>query len=119
MKYFYENEAGINPKEHYPWLEDAGSRKKKFAKQRSLYGFDERQIWNLDYTLVAFLYPRLKFLYLNTPVDWAEDGLSDMFLKAFPVFESYLATDDPSKELKDEVRESLVEIAENFDSLWW
>ena len=29
--------------------------------QRQTWGFDETEIWSLDYTIIKFVYPRLKF----------------------------------------------------------
>lgn len=40
------------------WL-PTDSRQEAWAKQRKKYGFDERETWNLDYTLKLLLYERL------------------------------------------------------------
>lgn len=35
-------------------------RQEKWKQEQELYGFDERDTWNLDYTMVTLLYERLK-----------------------------------------------------------
>lgn len=35
-------------------------RHEKWTKEREVYGFDERDTWSLDYTMVELLYERLK-----------------------------------------------------------
>lgn len=35
-------------------------KQKEYAKQREERGFDDTELWNLDYTLAAFILPRLK-----------------------------------------------------------
>ncbi len=39
--------------------------------QRCIWGFDETETWSLDYTIIKFIYPRLKFFrednYGGTP----------------------------------------------------
>lgn len=45
-------------------------RRKRFRKQRKKYGFDERETWSLDYTLLTWLYSHLRmFLDNHGPVD--------------------------------------------------
>jgi len=34
-------------------------KRKRWTKQRKLYGFDDRETWNLDYTFIEWLYSRL------------------------------------------------------------
>ena len=41
------------------WLPD-DKRQPKWEKERAEYGFDEREIWNLNYTFYCWLYERLK-----------------------------------------------------------
>lgn len=41
------------------WLPD-DKRQPQWAKERAEYGFDEREIWNLDFSFYCWLYERLK-----------------------------------------------------------
>ena len=41
------------------WCSD-DERQTQWEKEREEYGFDEREIWNLDYTFYCWLYERLK-----------------------------------------------------------
>ena len=41
------------------WLPD-DKRQPQWAKERAEYGFDEREIWNLDFSFYCWLYKRLK-----------------------------------------------------------
>lgn len=51
----------INMAEEPPnlWCSD-DERQTQWEKEREEYGFDEREIWNLDYTFYCWLYERLK-----------------------------------------------------------
>lgn len=51
----------INMAEEPPnlWCSD-DERQPKWEKERAEYGFDEREIWNLNYTFYCWLYERLK-----------------------------------------------------------
>ena len=56
--YHYETKLGLT---EYYWNEpDDCGRQEKFDKQKEKLGFDDREIWNLDCTFVAWVYPRLK-----------------------------------------------------------
>lgn len=39
---------------------DSERREKEFKEQRDIYGFDERETWNLNETFLEFLYERVK-----------------------------------------------------------
>lgn len=56
----YLEDIGILP-ENMPenWNELDG-RHEEWVKERTVYGFDERDTWDLGYTLELFLYERLK-----------------------------------------------------------
>ncbi len=44
-------------------------RLKKFRKQRNKKGFDGSEVWNLDYTILSFILPRLK-CFSNTAMGY-------------------------------------------------
>lgn len=46
------------------------TRRKKFESQRRRYGFDERELWNLNYTSYVWIYSHLKALIEIDMVDW-------------------------------------------------
>lgn len=44
------------------------SVRKRLERQRKIYGFDERETWNLDYHILELLYERLR-MYKDTASD--------------------------------------------------
>ena len=72
QRHKYLNNLGIRSTEccifNTRGYRDAGKeRKKRFQKQRKKYGFDERETWSLDYTLIGWLYSHLK-MYLDLAI---------------------------------------------------
>lgn len=72
-------------KEHPPYSgihdkEQSKSRRKKMRKFKRKYGFEYSDTWNLDYTISAFILPRIAFLrdhHYGHPTrlcKFAEDG---------------------------------------------
>lgn len=57
-----DTNKGIPPKR-------AKKRLAQWKKEQKKYGFDSRDTWNLDYTMVAILYERLKMYVEITFVD--------------------------------------------------
>lgn len=56
----YLKDIGIK-EEDLPWNWCPNDdREKEWKKQREKYGFDSRDTWSLDYTIIALIYPRLK-----------------------------------------------------------
>ena len=45
-------------------------REKRFKKQREKYGFDERETWAMDYTLITWLYSHLKWYKNHAPINF-------------------------------------------------
>lgn len=63
--YDFEKEIGFKNKENVKWISsrDANindSRKEEWEEQRKKYGFDNREMFNLDSTICLFLYNHLK-----------------------------------------------------------
>ncbi|NMA66472.1 MAG: hypothetical protein GX957_09575 [Clostridiaceae bacterium] len=54
----YLSDIGVKA-EDLPW-NTQGDRVEEWEKQREIYGFDDRDTWSLNYTIVFLLYPRLK-----------------------------------------------------------
>lgn len=101
------------------------SRHWKWFWQRRKYGFDEREIWNLDYRIIEFIFPRLKLLRKNlvgyppdfkTCREW-EQAIDKMIL-AFELHnkrEGY-PFDWPDPKTPEEVKEK--EDAKKFEEGW-
>lgn len=51
------------------WCEDGDERQKRWKKQREMYGFDDRETWNLDFVFYLWLYERLKMFLDVTVID--------------------------------------------------
>lgn len=73
--------------------DDPEDRQEKFQKQRIERGFDDTELWNLDYTMMKFMYPRIKAFRENTcgwpgslesEEEWFE--ILDKILGAFDIF---------------------------------
>ena len=56
--FYFAKDAHINDERYKNW-----------KKQKKKYGFDEREICSLDYTIAVFLYTRLKFYLDNICVN--------------------------------------------------
>ncbi len=65
----YLDDLGV-PQDCRPdgWNE-GDKRQAQWAKEREIYGFDERETWNLDYSFYLWLYERLKMYLEISPVD--------------------------------------------------
>ena len=103
-------------------IDEEDDRWDEFKKQRIERGFDDSELWNLDYTIAKFIYPRLKAFSENiigypptmTCEDW-EDILKTM-VKAFEyIIEGEI---DISKEKQDVVSKGLNYFKEYFFYLW-
>ena len=110
-------------------------RKKKWKKQRKKFGFDERETWNLNNTMVEWLYSHLmmyteiggKTVDLNYHTfDFNGRMFSELeaieFIKEkcrrYLTFE--LTDDDMTyDEINAEMTEALHLLAEIFPALWW
>ena len=42
------------------WCNDGDARQERWTEQREIYGFDDREVWSLDYAFYLWLYERLK-----------------------------------------------------------
>ncbi len=63
-KYF--DDLGLKPEEYGTnFVADDDKRAPRFAKQRELYGFDERETWALNITFIEWIYSRC-MMYLET-----------------------------------------------------
>lgn len=70
-------------KENTPWgwLPD-DQRQKKWKQEREDHGFDEREMWNLDITLLEFIYPRLKYFkdyginFVDEPFEYQNETMT-------------------------------------------
>lgn len=72
---------------------DNDERKKEWQKQRIERGFDNTELWNLNYTMMKFMYPRIKAFReafagypgcLNSEKEW--EDILDKILDAFDIF---------------------------------
>lgn len=60
----YLDEIGVD----YNFLiEEDDSRMERFNKQKSIFGFDERETWGLDFVFCCWLYERLK-MYVDVAI---------------------------------------------------
>lgn len=60
--------------------EDKTGRKERFQKQREDFGFDEREIWNLNNTTIMWLYAHLKRFVAWNCCDLYDKDRTNMYL---------------------------------------
>jgi len=108
-------------------LPKTDSRLKSFKKQRLKRGFDETELWNLNYTIAKFIYPRLKVFVESTPVsldDDARKALNEM-VWAFETLSDYEKMNGLVGDKKERVAlnkrldKAFYLFADYFGSLWW
>lgn len=59
MAHKFLDDKNIDYWDKYSEPDDNGERLARFAKEREIYGFDARECWSLDFTMIALLYERL------------------------------------------------------------
>jgi hypothetical protein len=132
-------------KDKYYWKrkdlteEEKAEEKQAFKKQKEKYGFDERECWNLDITLAAYIYPRLKVFkemnHISRPFS-LKDGdeweqIIDKMLWSFEqIIQGYAKMleithyDDSKKDSKEideyfnKINDGLFLFAKYFQDLW-
>lgn len=105
-------------------------RHEEWAEQREVYGFDVREVWNLDYSLFRWLFERLSMYddtnCVNTSYHTFEyDGdiitqqqCIDRMIEGCKIYclkESYDMSDDEKKKVND----VLLILSLCIFSLWW
>lgn len=95
-------------------------REKKFAKQRKERGFDNSELWNLDFTIAKFIVPRLKVFIDNYEGAVDEHDVvkkSKEFLRSLEILieEDCCITDD---EKHNEFQRGIDHFPDIF-SAWW
>lgn len=62
----YLNDIGVSLNHG---ISEDDNRHEEWNKEREIYGFDERDTWGLDSTMIMLLYERVKYFVEFTPVD--------------------------------------------------
>lgn len=95
-----------------------------YAEQRKTRGWDDTELWNLDYTIARFVYPRLKRFIKLEPVSYPNDFESyedwiECLHKMLKSFE-YASNSDNMEDLKDseEIQEGFELFGKYFQHLW-
>lgn len=102
-------------------------RQESWKKQKEELGFDVRELWDLDFTIAHFIYPRLKYFRdnyaeigypggLNNNVEWI--NILDKILLAFKIIIMSHKIDDIDYDYK-KVEEGLILFAKYFNNFWW
>lgn len=107
--------------------------------QRRTRGFDDRELWSLDYTIAKFVYPRLRAFREQSPVtpcisinpeqaptkeEWAAadkewDAIMDEMVEGFRLMAEESACWDGDPVSLAKVDQSLDLFREWFHGLWW
>lgn len=102
-EYRFEKAAGIITPDKQFWNLEDEARKERFASQKKENGFDDRELWGLDYTIAAFIYPRLmrfREMKISYPPNHTPDEWSEILLKMAEAFKLIVISD--SKRLSDD-----------------
>ncbi len=131
-KHKYLSDIGLDIKNTpYGWCEDVGDkRERNWQRERYTYGFDQRETWSLDLTLICIIYERLKMY---------DDVTNGVINKDFHIF-NYNDTEYTQQQLidialdkckkyllgEDDDFENINNVSDVFDilkliwrSLWW
>lgn len=102
-----------------------------WKKQREELGFDAREIWDLDFTMAYFIYPRIKYFKDNHAEMWYPDELNnneewinilDDILFAFrEILTNYrfLVCADDTTQYYKKIDNGLFLFAKYFRCFWW
>lgn len=112
-------------------------RQKSWKKERKKYGFDSREVWNLDKTFIEWLYSHLRMYKDTTIIDLDKDILYNVVVSKDKIIESismrdalefmltqcenyllnkesdYLSEEDPK------IYEALHMFVDTFTAWWW
>lgn len=131
-KFYYSGEnidkKDIAPRDPYgiknvcfSLVDENDDRWEEFTDERLERGFDESELWNLDYTIACFVYPRLKAFrdgFDAHPEEMREDewkGILDKILKGFEILISDGTKTEEDYKTEDE---ALRLFAEYYRNLW-
>ena len=115
----YERELGLTEKYFWEKPETNEIRASLWKEQREKYGFDARETWGLNYTIAAFIYPRLKMFQAKSyscPMGLSSEEWSEMVGKMAYAFGRILKED--VEDHWEEVEEGLNLFREYFFDLW-
>jgi len=120
---YYEDQAGIEVEYYWQTMND-DSRQEQWKEEQKRYGFDERETWNLEFTFVAWIYPRLKMFRernFGCPGSVTLDEWHEILDEMIDGFESYLKDKKgiASEEMIKKTEKSLELFKEWFWDLWW
>jgi len=135
MRSKYLEELGV-PSNELSWnlcTEDKRNNK-EWKKQREELGFDDRDTWNLDWTLICLIYPRLKqylkvasnlvdldyhkVTYGEDNKEYTERQIIEMILE---IFESHIKERDNIDYVYDKkkMQEAFSLLGLILPALWW
>lgn len=124
----FEENYGIVPDRLYSWIryrnEEEHARQGVWEEQREKYGFDETEIWSLDHTLAAFIFPRIAMLKDITkdggwPTKFSKEEWENILDTIIDGCVSYLDTRrNTYAKGKEMFQHSLTLIRDNIEFLW-
>ncbi len=112
------------------WLKE-DKRQEKWKKQREVYGFDERETWNLNNTFKFWLYERLcmfnEINIINTSYhkfEYKGETLSfqdciDRMLEGLQLELTFPDYSDEREQYEEKINDVVPIFALCFDKLWW
>ena len=126
----YLSNIGIKEKD-LPWYwHPSDPREKHWLEMINKHGFDERDTWDLNYTLALLIYPRLKMYDEVNRIDtsfhkfefedkeYTEQECINKILEGFEIFltkNEFKLTDEDYKKIKD----SMTLLGIIWWALWW
>jgi hypothetical protein len=119
FEYFYEKQIGVNPNDYFWNSMQDDERQDKWQEEQKKYGFDSRETWSLDFTFIAWIYPRLKMYQEISdchPGAMSKEEWDLILNEMIEGFELCLKNYD---ENIDKLNKSMELFAKYLRELWW
>lgn len=136
MAHKYLDDIGVTSNQEHWWFDDNqypdDKRLKKWEKEREIYGFDDRETWDLQHTFYLWLYERLmKYVESASPIvnleyhkfefkgkEYTQIEMIDMMLERlrFVFSSSYVDFEPESIEKAREIGEIWAIV---LPAMWW
>lgn len=99
----------------------ADKRQARWTKERREFGFDSTELWGLEYTIAAFILPRLKQFAAapgGHPGSLTYEEWKDLLNEMVVAFEILVRDDDTTPEEDAKIERGLTLFAKWYRHLW-
>ena len=110
------------PNVNFTLINEDDERWEEFKQERLERGFDESELWNLDYTIAKFIYPRLQAFFegnISHPIGMTQDEWYIKIKSMLDAFKLIITDKGPFNEEEDKIiNEGLDNFRKYFFWLW-